>query len=337
MAETTRETMIGEAAAGPVERVLTEVQAEETAPLVIQSGGRKGRFRRDEVLRCDFRQPALLSTSEMRKLRLRHEEFLRALAARLSVYLRLEVGLKATRFETHSFQKYVAALPTPAHVILFKVEPLKGVCLLDMSPRLGLTIVDRLLGGAAQGVNTAGELSEIDLALLDQVAQIVITEWCQLWQKLESLRPVVLGHESNGRFLTSSPQDSAVLILSMEVRLGDCTEPMQLALPFATVEPLLRQAARDNPAAGNAPATKPGRPQWNPLLDDVPVRIITEWHGLELSARALAGLKPGDVVPLDPECLDRVEVRLEERPKFRARLGTIGNRWAAELTGILKP
>jgi flagellar motor switch protein FliM len=336
MSETTRETMIGEATTGPVERVVTEVQAEESGAVVIQQGGRKGRFRKDDIQRCDFRQPVLLSANEMRKLRVRHEDFLRALAARLSVYLRLEVGLKAVKLETQSFQKYTAGLPTPAHVILFKVEPLKGVCLLDMSPKLGLTLVDRLLGGPAQGVNAAGELSEIDLALLDQVAQLVLNEWCQLWQKWESLRPVVLGHESNSRFLNSSPQDSAVLILGIEVRVGDCTEPMQLAFPFATVEPLLRQAARDGQTGPSAPPAKPGRPQWNTLLDEVPVRITTECHGLELSARALASLKPGDVVALDPEFLSHVEVRLEERPKFNARLGTSGDRWAAELTGVLK-
>ena len=128
-----------------------------------------------------------------------------------------------------------------------------------------------------------------------------------------------------------------MLVLAMAVQLGDCTEPLQLAFPFATIEPLLRQAARAGQAISGAPVTKAGRPQWNPLLDDVPVRITTEWHGLELSARSLASLKPGDVVPLDPQCLERVEVRLEERPKFHARLGTSGDRWAAELTGLLKP
>jgi flagellar motor switch protein FliM len=69
----------------------------------------------------------------------------------------------------------------------------------------------------------------------------------------------------------------------------------------------------------------------------VPIRVRTQWHGLELSARALARLKAGDVLRLDGEDFGQVEVLFERTPKFRARLGTAGDRWAAELTDTLTP
>jgi flagellar motor switch protein FliM len=319
-----------------VERLLTQVQAEETTATVLRSGGVRARLKNEDVQPCDFRQPAFLTGGELRKIRLRHEEFIRSLAAHLSIYLRLEVVIHMSKLQTLSFQKYTEALPNPTHLTLFKVEPLKGICLLDMSPRLGLTVVDRLLGGPAHSVNFNGELSEIETALLDQVAQLILNEWCQLWQRIESPHPVVLGHENNGRFLNSSAHDSVMLILSMEFRLGDCVEQAQLAFPFLTIEPLVRQASQDEEEESGMSVPKPGRPVWNPSYDEIPVHVNTRWKGMELTARALTTLKCGDVLMLDANCLEQVEVLLEQLPWFHARLGTSGDRWAVELTGAVK-
>jgi len=179
-------------------------------------------------------------------------------------------------------------------------------------------------------------LSEIETALLDQVTEILLLEWCRLWPALDNARPVLLGHENNGRFLSSSPHDSVLVLLSIEVRLGDCVETMHLAFPFLTIEPLLQQPGRSGDTATSPAAAKPARLQWNRELDDVRIRVNTEWHGLELSARELAGLKAGDVLMLDAGCFDRVDVRFEQVPKYHGRLGTSGNHWAVELTDAAK-
>ena len=186
----------------------------------------------------------------------------------------------------------------------------------------------------AQSVTFNGDLSEIEIALLDQIALLILSEWCQLWQKVESPHPMILGHESSGRFLNTSPHDSILLILSIEVRLGDCAEQMQLAFPFLTIEPLVRSAAAGEADRGGA--AEPAAPSWNPSLDEVRIRVDTEWHDIELTAGQLAALKCGDVLMLDRSCLDRVGVRFEERPKFHGRLGTSGNRLAVELTAPLE-
>ena len=317
-----------------VERLLNQVQAAANEATVLKSGGVKIQSRLEEIQPYDFRQPAFLSSGELRKIRLRHEEYLRSLAAHLSIYLRMEVSLQMSKLQTLSYQKYAEALPNPTHLTLFKVEPLKGICLLDMSPRLGLTIVDRLLGGAAHSVTFSGEMSEIEIALLDQVALIILNEWCQLWQKVETARPILLGHENSGRFLNTSPHDSVLLILSMEARLGDCIEQMQLAFPFLTIEPLIRLAALEGDGEHREEGTQRPGAQWNAALDEVRIRVNTEWHGLELSAGQLANLKCGDVLMLDAGCFDRVHVLFEEQAKFNGRLGTTGNHRAVEILSV---
>jgi flagellar motor switch protein FliM len=127
-----------------------------------------------------------------------------------------------------------------------------------------------------------------------------------------------------------------MLILSVETRLGDCTERMELAFPFHTIQPLVRQPGPSAEADASAAPTRTGRLLWNPNLDEVAVRVSTEWYGLEMSARELSRLKCGDVLMLEANCFDRVEVQLEQRPKFHGRLGTAGDGWAVELTERVK-
>jgi flagellar motor switch protein FliM len=117
----------------------------------------------------------------------------------------------------------------------------------------------------------------------------------------------------------------------MEVRLGDCLETLQLAFPYFTVEPLVRQLSQESQQDKNGAVTGPQKIVWNQSLDDVKTRLTAEWKGLKLTAGQLGSLKLGDIIPLDAESLTTVQVRVEDLPKFRARLGTCGNRWAVEL------
>src|SRR5687768_4280388 len=78
----------------------------------------------------DFRRPALLSSNESRKLRAQYEEFLDRLSARLTNYLRLETEVKLHSIETFSFHEFTGALMAPTHLTLFKIEPLRGICVI---------------------------------------------------------------------------------------------------------------------------------------------------------------------------------------------------------------
>lgn len=314
-----------------VERLLSQIQAEETTASIVKASGAKSRLKHEEIQPCDFRQPAFLNAGEMRRLRLRHEDFIRSLAARLSIYLRLEVTIQMSRLQTVLYERFTESLPNPTHLTLFKAEPLRGICLLDMRPRLGLTMVDRLLGGPAHSVDSTRDLSEIETALLDQVCGLILGEWCNLWHRMQELRPSIIGHENNGRFLQSAAHDTVMLCLAMEVRLGDCMEQLQLAFPYFTIENLVRQLSNTEDT-DRAEASSPPTPlRWNNVLDDVPVGVSAQWRGLDLTARQITELKVGDVVMLDPACAEVVHLQLEGITKFLGRLGTLADHRAVEL------
>ena len=110
------------------------------SPAPEQSGGR----------RFDFRHPVFLSSAEWRKIRAEVEEFTESLGALLSTYLRMDFGLQLAKLDTGPFNEFTAALAPATHLSLFKLEPLRGVSVMEIRPSIGLAIVDRLLGGPGQ-------------------------------------------------------------------------------------------------------------------------------------------------------------------------------------------
>lgn len=282
----------------------------------------------------DFRQGGILSERQARALRLRHEEIGGALADRLSLWLRSDVALRLARVGVVSYASFIESLPATTHLTLFKLEPLRGVCLLETPPPLAIAVVERLLGGSAQHLGEARELTEVEIALFDQWAQVLLEEWQRHFPEPPAPKPQLLGHESAPRFLQSAPPDTMMIEVVFEVAFADGKVPVQLAFPYPTLEPLLRQIAPPEEPAP-APATLSSAPPmpWNSVLDDMKLTVSAHWTGLEMTARELASLKIGDVVQLSPQIAAQVQMRLAGRAKFSGRLGTCGNQWAVELTG----
>ena len=284
----------------------------------------------------NFRHSGFLAASELRRIRQRHEQVVRSLAARLAIFLRLEFSLQLAKVHIEGYQKFIESLPNPTYITLFKTEPLKGAGLLVIPPRLALTLVDRLLGGPGQMPPENRDLTDIEVALSDQSAMLILSEWCNHWPEMRDLHATILGHENNSKFLQTSPPETSMLILTVSASITEQTETFQIVFPYTTLEPLMRLL---NPELSGTEAAAPraSKPRWNPGFDDINVPLTAEWQGLKMSAGEITRLQPGDLLGLDAACAAQVVVRFGNIPKFFGRPGTSDAKWAVQLTAAIAP
>ncbi|HTS18851.1 MAG TPA: FliM/FliN family flagellar motor switch protein [Verrucomicrobiae bacterium] len=280
----------------------------------------------------------LLSQTALRKLRSQQEDFAHNLEARLSVNLRLELPISLAGIQTISFQKFVELAGTPLHFTLFKLDPLRGIGLLEIPPQLGLGIVNRLLGGAGALDNAARALTDIEAAVLDQVSSVILAEWAAPWSGLQELKPAILGHEIDARFLNAISRETMILEITFDAVVNETQGRFRIGLPYASFEPLIRRLSgeSDPKQGGSVPAAVAAAPPWNPQLDDVSVKLTAICTGLNLNLQTLGTLKAGDMVPVDAQRFHHVEIRLGDLAKFVGTLGTSEGRWAIQLTGKLE-
>ena len=147
----------------------------------------------------------------------------------------------------------------------------------------------------------------------------------------QELHGLIIGHESNGRFLQTSPKDAIVLALTLEVNFGDCSEQIQIGLPYYTIEPLVKkmQARRQKDATISSVEKHSA---WQKSYDRITVPVRAEWQAFELSLREISNLRVGDVLEMPATHLQETSVLLNGTHKFTGTVGLDTDHVAVKLT-----
>jgi flagellar motor switch protein FliM len=285
---------------------------------------------RSTIETYNFRNPGFLRQGDLRQLELLHQKFVEHLCARLSTFLRMECVVKMIKFGSVTFSRLAETMKATTHVTLFQVEFLRGIGILDISLPLSLTIADRLLGGKGRLSEANRGLTEIEIALIEDVAQLILVEWTHQWPEQElSFTPSIIGHDTSGRFLQTAEADVVHITINLEVVLGECVGQMQLFIPFAMVEPIVKLMAV---ARLKTAESKTRSIEWRRPFNSINVPVVAEWFVKDMSIGDVLQLRPGDVLEMDRELIAQTSIKLSNTTGFIGTAGVEDGRVAVQLT-----
>ena len=280
------------------------------------------------IKKYDFTNPIVLSDADLSKLKTKSEQFVYYLAGHLSMFLRTEFNLELEDLTADLYSNFTQSIKNPSCITMFKLQELNGVCLLDVNSHLSATVVDRILGGRGSTNPEERGLTDIEKALVEDFNQIILEEWCKPWHNTMSLTPSIIGTESSGKFLQTSPSDAMMLIMSMEASFGDVSGPMRIAVPYYTLEPVVSRLLTAVSASDKV-ANKP--PRWHEIYDEIPVAVSAEWDAFELTLRDLSNLEVDDVIEMSPSLIEKTNLRIEGRTCFVGEIGLEGDQVAFQV------
>ncbi len=307
---------------------LSEIEGTSGQPIFLHDGTKMLDSSGISSKKYDFTNPIVLSDADLSKLKTKSEQFAYYLAGHLSMFLRTEFNLELDDLTADLYSNFTQSIKTPSCVSMFKMQELNGVCLLDVNSHLSATVVDRILGGRGSTNPEERGLTDIEKALVEDFNQIILQEWCKQWESTMSLTPSIIGSESSGKFLQTSPADAMMLIMSMEASFGDVSGPMRIAVPYYTMEPVLSRLL----ASASSEETKTTRPpRWHEVYDNIPVRVSAEWDAFELSLRDLSNLEVDDIIEMDPALIEKTKLRIENRTCFTGEIGLEGEQVAFQV------
>ena len=300
----------------------------DTEPLFLYDGTRIQDSSSFSIKPYDFTNPIVLSDSDLSKLNTKSQQFVYYLAGHLSMFLRTEFNLELESLSADLYSNFTQSIKNPSCVTLFKLQELNGVGLLDVNSHLSATVVDRILGGRGSTNPEERGLTDIEKALVEDFNQIILEEWCKQWESTMSLHPTIIGTESTGKFLQTSPNDAMMLTMAMEASFGDVSGPLRVSVPYYTMEPVLsRLLASDS----NEEKKISRPPRWHDVYDSIPVRISAEWDAFELTLRDLSNLEVDDVIEMSPLLLENTRLRIEGRTCFVGEIGLEGDQVAFQV------
>ena len=307
---------------------LSEIEGTSGQPIFLHDGTKILDSSGISSKKYDFTNPIVLSDADLSKLKTKSEQFAYYLAGHLSMFLRTEFNLELEDLTADLYSNFTQSIKTPSCVSMFKMQELNGVCLLDVNSHLSATVVDRILGGRGSTNPEERGLTDIEKALVEDFNQIILQEWCKQWESTMSLTPSIIGSESSGKFLQTSPADAMMLIMSMEASFGDVSGPMRIAVPYYTMEPVLSRLL----ASVSSEETKTTRPpRWHEVYDNIPVQVSAEWDAFELTLRDLSNLEVDDIIEMDSALIENTKLRIESRTCFTGEVGLEGDQVAFQV------
>jgi flagellar motor switch protein FliM len=282
----------------------------------------------------DFAAEDRLARNRMPALERVNERFARQFRTGLTHMLRRQAEVSAKGVETCRFADYLSALPAPSSINLLRVKPLRGTALAVFEPSLVLAVVDSFFGGAGRfRARIEGrEFTPTELRVIQLMLRQLLADLHEAWAGVMKLEFESLGAESNPHFVSIVGPRDHVVASRFHVELEGGGGDLHLTLPYPMLEPV--RAALD---AGLQGGRGDRDERWTAMLREqlleAEVGVTTILGKAELSLRALAALKAGDVLPIEQP--RAAELRVEGLPMFRGQVGVSAGRQALKITEVL--
>jgi flagellar motor switch protein FliM len=220
-----------------------------------------------------------------------------ALAART----RLDIRVQSSPATLLKFADVTNLMSPPAIIGLMALGPGHGLAVMITDSLLARSLVAGALGDRKARVDSADaggklDLTNVERLVLKHLLAMLCDSMAQAWADVLALKPEVVRFESDPRMVVvASPSDLAILC-SFELS-GAATGKVQVAIPYATVEPVKKLLASPIRHSGNVDVRFSAALARE--LEHVGGELRAEIGKTKLSFSRLLELKVGDLVTLD--------------------------------------
>lgn len=279
----------------------------------------------------DFRRPTKFKKDLLRTLVMINENFARFLQTYFLGSLRIRAQVHVRGTTQYSYAEYTQLLPNPSVVALIRLEPLPGVCLLEISQNIAFAIVDKVFGGVGADVQPQRALSEIEMGVVHRVVTDMMVPLQEAWRNATEIAPVVQGMETNPLFLQTQASSEVLAVITMAVEIGEHLGHLALALPHTTVDPVLSRLASRSWQSPD-PKTAVGDPeQLQRSVTEAPVSVEAFLGSAKITVAEFTGLEVGHVIALDTRVDGDISVFVGNRLTFQGRPGVVGRRLGVQI------
>lgn len=299
----------------------------------IDSGGGESPAESASAEPYDFRRPSRIPPGPLRYLHSLHENFAKSLSPVLSGLLLKTVDVRLTGVHQLPLREFVASLPTPGVLVLLSADPLQGGFLLSINPAIAGAMVERMLGaGRIAAIARDKGFSPLEWNVADTLIKKVLDALATAWAPVALVAFAVEGRESDPQSIKVDVPDEPAVVVTLEIAIGDQRGSMDLMFPASAIEPRFNKMV---PVASFSPK-KTVESQGQDLsrsLAPAEVDIGVHLPAGVIRMRDLQDLKPGDFVVSTLPHSSPVQVSVEGKVKFVARLGSLKDRKAAKILG----
>ncbi len=289
-----------------------------------------------QVTLYDFKRPNRVSKEQLRAFRGIHDKMARSLASQISSIMRSIVEIQLHSVDQMTYGEFLMSLPNPTSFNVFSVKPLEGSGVIEINPSIAFPMLDRLLGGKGEPFDASREFSDIELSLFETILRVMMSTLKEAWAPVMDIFPTIESKESSPNVVQIVAQNEIVVMVVMEIIIGQSSGMMNICYPVISLEPILPRLASRDLMLNETTSTKKSRnTELQVLLGGAKVGIEAMLGSTELSLRDILELQKGDILKLTSPANDVVSISVDGKDRFRGEIGLRRFRKSIQITEII--
>lgn len=283
----------------------------------------------------DFKKALRFSQDQVRTLTRIHENFARLLTSYFSTQLRTLVHISVTSVDQVPYEEFIRNVQKQSILGVFKAAPLQGTMVMEFSPEVTYVMFDRLLGGQGDISHKSSDLTEIETSVIQRIFVKALGSFQEAWTSVLKLTPELKEIEVNPQFLTTSPPNETVILVSMQAKIGEVEGAIRICLPHVVLEQILPKLSARHWLANQKKAIESHEvAALEKKLQATKLEIKAVLGEAAVDVGDFLNLKAGDVIRLNESYNDPVTVLVDDKHKFFAQPGLSKGRSAIQITEV---
>ncbi|MCB0343749.1 MAG: flagellar motor switch protein FliM [Bdellovibrionales bacterium] len=287
----------------------------------------------DEVRALDLTGVERIVRGRMPGLEMVYDRFVRAARAQFSRQLGVNCSVELASLGQEKYGPWLQKYSPPLCAHRISIKPLKGSGVILFSPLLASQLVDLLMGGKGKFASPKREreYSDIERRLLAKFISALLEDFGSAWEPIARLQPSYQLMESSPQALSLAAPTDWVSTAKINVELLGRVSDLEIALPVFSLSPL-REKLEAVGSGSTAEADSASQIKLKEHLARTEVSLSVVLAEGKITAREVLNLKVGDVVELGVSADEDATIKVEGKPKFRAKIGALRGSRAATVT-----
>ncbi len=236
------------------------------------------------------------------------------------------------------FGDYLASIPLPAVLNVFKADPWDNYGIVTVDSSLIYLVIDVLLGGRRghTSVRMDGRpYTTIEITLVRRMLDIVLADAEKAFEPISPVKFSTDRIETNPRFASISRPANAAILIELHLDIEGRGGRVEILLPYATIEPIRDMLLQSfmGEKFGRDPIWEEhlATEIWQAKLD-----VDAVLYEAKLPLHKVIDLKIGDTLMFDLKSDPMVQIRCGDQLLTQGRMGRIGENIAVQVARPLR-
>lgn len=287
-----------------------------------------------EIVPFDFRLPNRISKNQLRSIRNIHDNFAESFSSFLMSKLQSIININVISVDQIYYSEYVLSVSNPACLFTFDINKtdIKGI--LEFSPELALTLVDRLLGGNGSGNKNSNIITPIEQKVLFVMVERIMNDLRKSWQIINDFEFLVDRFEPDIDFAQITSQSESVLLITFEIFIGEQSYLMNLCFATYAFDTILSKLSTQS-LSTIRPQKYTGTTAKNILfkhLNKTELSVSVEFGKAVISLSQLMDLQKGDIILMTNRIGEETKISIDNKELFYGLPGSVNNHKAIKVT-----